>query len=142
MHIITQRDIDKHQTWYEIVLFHSNSYSIEHPEDGAKLLTELGCLRWSAPVALPALDPLQRLRPRRVENSEVVGLGAVFACRSAMKMSPQAASSCIKLHRSWSNPLIRNRNRRKNCKAKVSSAGSEGALLCWWATGLRAFWVQ
>ena len=34
-------------------------------QDGAKLLTELGCLRWSPPVALPALDPLQRLRPRQ-----------------------------------------------------------------------------
>ena len=34
-------------------------------QDGAKLLTELGCLRWAPPVALPALDPLQRLRPRQ-----------------------------------------------------------------------------
>lgn len=33
-------------------------------KDGAKLFTELGCLRWSPPVALPALDPFQRLRPR------------------------------------------------------------------------------
>ncbi|CAK9058249.1 unnamed protein product [Durusdinium trenchii] len=37
-------------------------------KDAVQLFTELGCLSWVPPVALPALDPSQKLRPKTMDS--------------------------------------------------------------------------
>ena len=50
-------------TWCILLQVSSLRYLAKDETGRTQLFTELGCLHWEPPVALPALDPSQKLRP-------------------------------------------------------------------------------